>query len=344
MALFAGVVCAVLLGGLGLTACGFLFGSPFKFVDEQGIPTTLLLTVLLLTFASFWCACAVNGTVRAVLWVFPLLIAVGLASVFGDWAGRQLVNALVARFDFFASFRFATTVSRLGPHIFFRLIEVASENTTDSLRAAQVLRAMLLVPTLLLAVIQSYRLFRAQIQDRAWSVVRSLLPLAMAAFLCSFSLLAFYTVVQQATEQTRGVVFRTYLEIEEIIPGRAIEKTGPGATKLDATHPLQLTEDDVEKAFTTHPFFLPDNTRRWLRNARITVTPDKAHPSGFHCAEAKTVWKTTPCYYSAIIHLADGTDLTESYEPQADRKWPFGHLTVYAHWPGAAGQESLMDR
>ena len=42
--------------------------------------------VLILTFAAFWCACAVNGTVRAVLWVFPVLIAVGLASVFGERA------------------------------------------------------------------------------------------------------------------------------------------------------------------------------------------------------------------------------------------------------------------
>jgi hypothetical protein len=150
----------------------------------------------------------------------------------------------------------------------------------------------------------------------------------MVVFLCGFSLTAFNSSLYRAGGQVYMLVGAT---------GEAIRKILPSAAKLDATHPLQLTEDDVEKAF---PFPLPDNTRSWLRNARITVTPDKSHPSGFSCVEPQ--WASTWCYYSATIHLADGTDLIQSNEPDAHRK--FGHLTVHAHWPGAAGQESLEDR
>ena len=86
-AMFTGLVCAVLLPVLVMVVLGLIFGSPFMFVDEAmaglmifggsifGLPVMmlghalpgLLLTVLVLTFASFWCACAVNGTVRAAL-------------------------------------------------------------------------------------------------------------------------------------------------------------------------------------------------------------------------------------------------------------------------------------
>jgi hypothetical protein len=343
MALFAGFVGAGLLPLL--IAGRLLFGASRIFVDVH-FGMGWLFVLLILTFASFWCACALKGTVRAVLWVFPALIAVGLANVYGERAGRELVDVFVARFGLLASFRFSTAVSRLGSNVLFRLIDAASENMAGSIQAGRMVTTTILVPTLLLAVIQSYRLFRAQLQERTLSVVRSLLPLAVTAFLCSFLLLASYTFVNDATAQTRALLFRPGLAIEEILRARAIEKTPPSVGKLDATHPLQLTWDDVEKADAEKPFHfpfpLPGNTRRWLRNARITVTPDRAHPSGFFCAE--TPWKSTECYYSATFHLADGTDLTESHEPPEGRNYPYGRFSVYAHWPGATGQESLLDR
>jgi len=336
VALFAGLVGAGLLPML--IAGRLLFGASRIFVDVH-FGMGWLFVLLILTFASFWCACAVKGTVRAVLWVFPALIAIGLANVFGERAGRELVHLFVARFDPFASFRFATAVSRLGSNVFFRLIDAASDNMTGSIQAGRMVTTTILIPTLLLAVIQSYRLFRAQLQDRTLSVVRSLLPLAMTAFLCSFFLLASYTFKNDATGQTRMVFFTTRYTIEETLRRRAIEKTLPRVANPDGIEALQLTGDDVEKAFKAYPFFLPANTRRWLRNARITVTPDKSHSGGFSCVETR--WGAT-CYYSATIHLADGTDLIESWEPR-DAKFPSGHYSVYAHWPGAAGQESLRD-
>jgi len=156
----------------------------------------------------------------------------------------------------------------------------------------------------------------------------------MLVFLCGFSVTAINFSLHRAEWQVWMLVRATSL---------AIQKALPGAAKLEARHPLQLTGEDVVKGY---PFRLPESTRRWLLNAHITVTPDKAHPSGFYCAETPS--KSTWCYYSATIHLADGTDLTESYEPSSNRKFPFrwwlSGLSVHAHWPGTEGQESLWDR
>ena len=112
MALFAGCVGAWLLPILPLIVGGSLFGSPFMLVDVH-FAMFWLLVVLLLSFASFWCACAANGTVRAVLWVFPVLIVLGLASDFGERVGSELVNFLVSRFDVFADFKFADAVASM---------------------------------------------------------------------------------------------------------------------------------------------------------------------------------------------------------------------------------------
>lgn len=322
MALFAGFVGAGLLPAL--IAGRFLVGRSRIFADVHfGIGW--LLGVLILTFAAFWCACAVNGTVGAVLWVIPVTIALGFAIYFGNQGADKLMDLLFSsRLSPFANFRFAWRVAHVA-YRHFRLFNL--------LGRPMMYATLVGGPALLLALIQSYRLFRAQLPNSTVSVVRNLLPLAMLVFLCGFALTAFNSSLHRAGWQVQMLVGAT---------SRTMQKILPGAAKLDATHPLQLTGDDVEKAFKAFPFLLPDNTRVWLRNARITVTPDKSHPIGFSCVE--TQWGSTWCYYSATIHLADGTDLTLSYEPDAHRKLPFGYLTVHAHWPGAAGQESVGDR
>ena len=188
MALFAGFVGAWLLP---VSDCGPSAFRTIQVLGWQAFRVQLPLAVLLLTFAAFWCACAVNGTVRAVLWVLPVMIALYFAGELGKRAGPAFTHLFFSRFDPFANVKFANAVSHLGSNGFFKLIQAASDNMTDSVQAGLVLTTIILVPTLLYAVIQSYRLFRAQPQDRAWSVVRSLVPLALIAFLCNFALLAF---------------------------------------------------------------------------------------------------------------------------------------------------------
>jgi polyhydroxybutyrate depolymerase len=216
MAMFTGLVCAVLLPVLVMVVLGFIFGSTFMFVDQamagltiaggsiglaggsifgllfmmvvQTIPG-LLLTALLLTVASFWCACAVNGTVRAALLFVPTIGATLLAGRCGGWIAPKLVELVVSRFDPFRDFRFINAVSNLHLQLF--------------VLGATPLRlvALLLVPTLLIAVIQSYRLFRAQLPDSILSVIRNLLPLAITAFLSAFCLAAFASL-----NETNGTI------------------------------------------------------------------------------------------------------------------------------------------
>lgn len=293
IALCAGVVCAVLLPGLALIVGGFLFGSPLMFVDLN-IGIGWMLYVLLLTFASFWSACAVNGTVRAAMWVFPMLGAIVFAGEFGAWVASGLMDLALLRFDssLFADFRFTNAVANI--HMF------------DFGRHIMLMVGLFIVSILILAVIQSYRMFRAQAQDSISSVIRNLLPLATVVFLCLFSFLAFYTFVDHAKRQ----MWTMFRETQE-----AIMKTHPGTMNLDAAHPLQLAGEDMAKAAP-----LSDRTRRWLRNSRISLAPNN-HFTGPYCCSGNSRSITYPpdnndLWFLATIHLASGSDCTLSFGGQ----------------------------
>jgi hypothetical protein len=312
---------------------------------------TLLIAVLLLTFAAFWCACATNGTVSAVLWVAPAAIFLGLVNYFAQQSAYALVPFRgLFSFNSLDALSFAWFVTGVA-HPHYREFNLLTSNlrfdwwvTNFSYRHYQVWNVLstpaayaVLVggPALLLAIIQSYRLFRAQPRASA-RLVRNLLPLALLIFLCGFSLTLFNGLWPLVTNQVPGLLGAT---------NGAIQKAIPTAARTKAQLPLQLTLEDVAAAW---PLVLPENTRRWLTHARITVTPDKAHPGGFYCEEdreRREGWR--PCYYSATIHLADGTEIFESYEPAA-RHGPgsgrFGTYSVYVYWPGAARPERLWDR
>lgn len=259
------------------------------FVDaHQGMGWALM--VLLLTFASFWCACAVNGTVRAALWLFPLMIALAFAGQFGGWIAPKLMDLVASRFDLFTNFRFTNAVSNLQ-----RFVVLATPLRVITL---------LSVPTLLIAVIQSYRMFREQPQDGMLSVTRKLLPLAIAAFLSIFSLLALYALVANAQQQ----MWTMFRETHE-----AIEKIQPDTAKLDVTHPLQLTAEDLDKAAP-----LSARTQRWLRNSSISVAADKPHPGVRYCCgvNSRSI-RSAPAkdysWYLAVIHLPGGSECTVSF-------------------------------
>jgi hypothetical protein len=299
-ALFVGFTCA----GLAPLLIAGRLGSSHMLADVH-VGRDLLVGAVLLTFAAFWCACAVKGTVPAVLWALPVMIALYLAVELGKWAGPALTNLFFSRFDPFANVKFADAVSRFGSTAFFKLIQVASTNMTDSVQAALALTITILVPTLLYAVIQSYRLFRAQLQDGGLSVVRSLLPLAMIAFLCGFSSLAFYTFVGQARDQKMAACF-------EIV--QAIQKFQSGVGKLDAARPLQLTVEDLAKASP-----LSKSTRRFLGNSYITLALNEPpHHGQFGCGENPQPQGLSALgysWYSAIIPLADGSRFVVAFDP-----------------------------
>jgi len=264
------------------------------FVDPQA-GMAWLLAVPLLSFAAFWCTCAVTGTVRAALWVFPVMIALYLTREFGERIGSGLINLLVLKFDPFANFKFTyALVSSFQHSLFFSFVSDYSNRRMPT---------VLWVPTLLLAVIQSYRLFRAQVGDSTLAMVRNLLPLTMMAFLCSFSLAAYLTFAGRALGQTWEVFDETF---------RAIEKVQPGAN-LDAAHPLLLTVEDLAEASP-----LSEHTRRWLRHSLVTIAPLKGLP-GQDCCEG-TSWSSlnTPdnaySWSVATINFTGASGCTRSFQ------------------------------
>ena len=119
--------------------------------------------VLVAGLSAFWCACAVTGAVRAALWTVPALGAVILAAASGIRLGEGLGNAGILDF----------IVTKLHP-------APLSDGTLSM--APQL--AWLVVATLVIALVQSYRVFRIQSKDSIPSVLRYLLPVAIVAFLC----------------------------------------------------------------------------------------------------------------------------------------------------------------
>jgi hypothetical protein len=294
VALFAGVVGAGLIPVL--IARSSLLASSHILVD-MNFGMRWLLVVLLLTFAAFWCACALNGTMRAVVWVMPLLIVLGLANQFGERGGRELADLVVSRYDLFADFKFTNAV-------------VSRFQTSEVLRwlvfgmwSHQYLTSKLVfvyVPTLVLAVVQSYRLFRAQLQGNTLSVVRNLLPLAMLLFFCSFPLTALDTFIFRAWNQLWRAQFETL---------QAIEKIYPDVAKLDAAHPLQVTVEDLAKASP-----LSGDTRRWLGNSPVTIAPLKIPPGLDGWGRYIGGSPAAPLQeYLTTIHLAGGSDCTQKF-------------------------------
>jgi ABC-type transport system involved in multi-copper enzyme maturation permease subunit len=289
MAMFAGVVCPALVPIAVLMAGGRSHGWTYLF-EHQFAVTAWLFAFALLCFASFWCASAVNGTVRAALWVFPVMIALSVAASLGERVADRVIDTVLSRGDFFSDFSFTRAVSHLNlfvagvPPLLYVLI--------------------LLVPTLVFATIQSYRLFRKQLQDSPLFVVRRLVPLAAITFLCSFSLAAFYIFVARAPEQMEKLFLETH---------QAIQKFQPAFVKLDDGHPLQLSGEDLAKAYP-----LSERTRRWLRDSQITVTPAKPHAGPFFRGEEPQFFSLNPdqdySWYAATIRLPGGSACTMSFE------------------------------
>lgn len=287
-AMFTALVCAALLPISILFADEFISRSPLISVNLH-VWLVWLPVVALLSFASFWCACAVNGTVAAALWVFPAMIALFFSGQFGIWFASGVMDFVVSKFDFFANFRITNAVSNVP---FF---------PTDT--HLLLIFVLLVAPALLLAVYQSCQLFRKQLPDRALLVVRRLLPLAITAFLCGFSVGAFYALVDHAKQQ----MWTLFRETNE-----AIEAIQPGTPKLDEAHPLQLTVEDLAKASP-----LSERTRRWLANSRITVAPDKPNHGPYCCGGNSRGLTTGPnkaySWYLATIHLPSGSKCTVSF-------------------------------
>lgn len=235
--MFAGLACAVLLPLLAMIAVGSVYGSPFMFVYLRALPSLLILYPIL-TFSCFWSACAANGTIRAATWAMPAIAAIPFTAAGGLWLGRELAQTTGTLRDFVVSS--------------FHLSPLAFANITDFARSHVL---WLFVPTLLVALFQSYRLFRTPPQNSALWMLRCLLPLAAVTVLWSFSASAGFLASRwEPFEETR----------------QALDRFQPSAPKIEVSG-----EELAKGSSLTAP------TRRWLNGSRITVAPGHSHLSGY---------------------------------------------------------------
>ena len=234
VAMLAGLACALLLPLLAMIIVGSVYGAPFMFVYFPALPVWLILYPIL-TFACFWCACATNGTVRAATWAMPVIAAIPFASAGGRWLGQELARSTGTPRDFFVS------LFHLSPSAFATVTEYANTRVL-----------WVFIPTLLLALIQSYWLFRRPTQDRT-SMLRSLLPLVAVSMLWSFFAYAgFLSSRWEPFEETR----------------RALDRFQP------TTATLEITGVELANASPLSPL-----TRRWLTGSSIALAPDNSRPS-----------------------------------------------------------------
>jgi uncharacterized membrane protein len=237
LAILSGLACSLLLPLLTVIACGSIFGSPFMFVYRPFLTAWFILYPILI-FACFWCACAANGTVRAVVWLFPATAAILVARSGGVWLGEELARTTGTLSDFVVSS--------------FHLNPLAVADLAGLARG-EVL--WLVVPTLLFALLQSYRLFRAQPQDSVVWMLRCLLPLVAVTVLWSFSAYA-------------GLVSSNWQPFEET--RRALDTLQSRRAKLE------IAGEELAKRSS-----LTAHTRRWLEGSSIAVAPDFSHSSGY---------------------------------------------------------------
>jgi hypothetical protein len=264
--MLSGLACSMLLPLLTMIAVGSLFGSPFMYVYLPFVPAWLTVYPILI-FACFWCACAANGTVRAAIWVAPATAAIFLASSGGIWLAQELARTSGTLKDFVLSS--------------LHLSPLALTKITDSAREGVL---WLFVPAMLLALIQSYRLFRRQPQNSTLWMLRCMMPLVAVTILWSFSAYAgFVSSSWQPFDETR----------------QALDKLHAGAAKLE------FTGEDVAK--TSH---LTPPTQRWLRGSSITVVPERSHLSGY----VATIHLASGLRCRLIVTHSGGTAPSCAYE------------------------------
>lgn len=228
VAMLAGPSCGLLLPVLAMIAGGTIHGSPLMYLSIGALPD-LLIVFSILTLLCFWCACAAGNTVRAVVWAVPVTLAITFSSAYGAVVGDKLSRATGTLKEFVLS------SFHLNPFALTALTYFAQSHVL-----------WLFVPTLLFAVVQSYRLFRAQPPQSALWTLRALLPLVAVTILWSFSASAGFLASQ----------WQPFYELH-----RALDKLQPAAN-------LTLSGEDLAKSSA-----LTAPTRRWLQGASITLVP-----------------------------------------------------------------------
>jgi hypothetical protein len=249
----------VLLGRL-------IFGSRFL---EAALVPGILFAAFVATFGAFWCACAVKGTVRAAVFAFPatgiVFAAYALGGNFLVWLNQTWV--------------LDSLISRMHP------FPISSESARwlFIITLGELSGLWVVVPVLAAALLQSHRLFRAELADGVRPIIQRLLPLAIAAVLAGVVQHTPMVVVWRTSDQTWKVLKQVSNTVDNM--------------KLDPAQPVTLSFEDLRKGAAQS-----DLARLWLKEATITVTPaaitQKRMVSG--------KWSTVTFSHYATIQLRHG--------------------------------------
>jgi hypothetical protein len=239
----ASLVCAWIV----IAAAHFTLGPVFQSWLKTGPEPFLFVAVFLsATLAAFWCACAVDGTIRAAAWTLPLLLLVDSAAGAGAYtivlaSSGDLIRRIVLYVHPFPASR--------------GLDAIAFESFSAPVG---------FVPAFALAVFQSYRFFKRERPESNRSVLPHLIPLFALIFLSSLFTVGLITCVHEIHWQESTVLN----ELKEMMPQVHID-----VSKLDAAHPLQVTVEDLGKVHALSVF-----GRSWLKSASISIYPMQPNP------------------------------------------------------------------
>lgn len=251
VALFTSLVCATALPMSVLIVSGWFSGAPRRYFGDTDL-WFFPLAVLTLTLIAFWCSCAVQGTVRAVVWFFVVLFGLDFAILSGSRLGerlhypRGLVDIAATRLD------------PIRVHRVFSLIVGAGLNGWNTRNDALLVMSIALLVAV--GLMQSRRLFRLPLAETAPRIARLVLPLLLICLLPSLALAGFFQFAFQSYEQQDTVLREMLRETHNAI--EAIQQSRP----QEATRTQRLTMGDLAKASP-----LSDRTQKWLRNSSILV-------------------------------------------------------------------------
>lgn len=232
----------------------------------------LFALVLAATLVAFWCACAVDGTIRAASWTLPLVFAVTTAASAGGALPyiepfREVLGQVVLKMHPFP----------LSP----RLEAIADWNYSNT--------PLVLIPTAALAIFQSYQFFKRERQESSQSIFRRLISLCGIAFLCAF-------LPDALNSYVRVIYSQQSTTINEVTA--AVQRLQVDTAQLDAGHSIPVSLEDLSKVYP-----LSRISRAWLPATSISIYPMPAKP--IPCSWRKARCEMPRAAYAARLLLGD---------------------------------------
>jgi hypothetical protein len=273
--LTSSAICIGLVAGIAGALLGSAFWTALIVVFGQGFNVVLWLSAIL-TLAAFWCACAIKGTVRAILWVLPAFGAVVSTFGLGILTNRYLVE--IGFWDFVISVLHPfpmDTWTHAFQLIFYRPTAVA---------------LLFAAPLLLLALFQTQSMFREEVNERVVALLRNLLLPITLAFVMGFAQEAPAFLMIRNTSQAQSVLAEVH---------NAVDKMQIDPTRLRSTSPIQLTFQDLN---SISPMSMA--ARRWLGDATISITAQEVTYRVWRNRQ----WEVETFPYLTTIHLKHDWD------------------------------------